>query len=149
MKVDRRHVALASAGALSLAIIGAAARAVADTADEADVKQAVEALRKAMLANDRAQLDALTAEQLSYGHSSGRVESKPVFIEGAMKGHWKFINVSDETTAVVSNNAISRFVFTGQSESDGKVNDVKIGILMVWLKQDGNWKLLARQAVKI
>ena len=26
---------------------------------------------------------------------------------------------------------------------------VKIGVLMVWHKQDGNWKLLARQAVRL
>jgi len=149
MTINRRHMALASAGALSIAIIGAVAPAAADAADEAAVKQAVEALRKAMLGNDRPQLEALTTEHLSYGHSSGRVESKPVFVENAMKGRWKFITVSDETTAVVGSNAISRFVFTGQTESDGKVNDVKIGILMVWLKQDGNWKLLARQAVKV
>ena len=34
-------------------------------------------------------------------------------------------------------------------EREGKTNPVKIGVLMVWHKQDGNWKLLARQAVRL
>ena len=149
MTINRRHVAIAGAGALGVAIFGATTSAVADAADEAAVKQAIEAFRKAMLANDRGQLDALTAAELSYGHSGGKVESKSVFIEGAMKGTWKSIALSAETVAIVGNNAVTRFVFTGENLSDGKPNDVKIGVLMVWLKQDGNWKLLARQAVKV
>jgi hypothetical protein len=30
-----------------------------------------------------------------------------------------------------------------------KTNPVKIGVLMVWHQQNGNWKLLARQAVRL
>lgn len=39
--------------------------------------------------------------------------------------------------------------FTGETERDGKTNPVKIGVLMVWHKQNGDWKLLARQAVRL
>jgi hypothetical protein len=42
-----------------------------------------------------------------------------------------------------------RHLFTGENESDGKTNAVKIGVLMVWQKQDGRWKLLERQAYRI
>ena len=34
-------------------------------------------------------------------------------------------------------------------EREGKTTPVKIGVLMVWHKQDGHWKLLARQAVRL
>jgi hypothetical protein len=149
MTFNRRSLALGGAGALSVAIMGRIPRAAAQAGDEAAVRQAVEAFRKAMLGNDRAQLDALTAAHLSYGHSGGKVQNKAEFLDGAVASHWKSISVSDETTHIVGSNAISRFIFTGENESDGKINAVKIGVLMVWLKQDGNWKLLARQAVKI
>jgi hypothetical protein len=149
MTFNRRHLARAGAGMLSVAVMGRIAEATADSGDEAAVTQAVEAFRKAMLANDRAQLEALTAEQLSYGHSGGKVENKVQFVDGAAKGRWKWITLSDETDQVVGNNAIARFTFTGENESDGKINAVKIGVLMVWLKQDARWKLLARQAVKL
>jgi hypothetical protein len=34
-----------------------------------------------------------------------------------------------------------------QTELDGKVTDTKIGVIQVWQKQDGGWKLLARAAM--
>jgi hypothetical protein len=149
MSLRRRSLTLGSAGTLAIAIVSRVSRAAAQSGDEAAVKAAVEAFRTAMLGNDRAQLEALTADQPSYGHSGGKVQNKTEFIEGAMNSRWKSISVSDETTSIVGANAISRFIFTGENESDGKINAVKIGVLMVWLKQDGHWKLLARQAVKV
>jgi hypothetical protein len=149
MVFDRRSLALGGAGALCVALLGQVPQAMAQAGDEAAVKQAVEAFRKAMLGNDRAQLEALSADALSYGHSGGKVQNKSEFIAGALASHWKSISVSDETTHIVGSNAISRFTFTGENESEGKVNAVKLGVLMVWLKQDGHWRLLARQAVNV
>ena len=45
--------------------------------------------------------------------------------------------------------AIVRHLFEAESETDGKTTTVKIGTLQVWQKQDGNWKLLARQGYKL
>jgi ketosteroid isomerase-like protein len=42
-----------------------------------------------------------------------------------------------------------RHTLTGETERDGKTNPVKIGVLMVWHKQDGKWQLLARQSVRL
>jgi ketosteroid isomerase-like protein len=50
---------------------------------------------------------------------------------------------------VVGNNAVARHLYVSESEMDGKPNSVKIGVLQVWQKQDGNWKLLARQGYKL
>ena len=60
-----------------LTLLGAASLVVAQSSDEAAVAQAVEAFRNATLKADRAQFTALTAEQLSYGHSAGRVHIAP------------------------------------------------------------------------
>ena len=61
---------------LALALVGAPRVVMAQSTNEAAVAQAVEAFRNAMLKADRGQFDALTAAQLSYGHSGGRVETK-------------------------------------------------------------------------
>jgi ketosteroid isomerase-like protein len=124
---------------------------VAQSGDEAAVAQAVEAFRNATLKADRSQFEALTADQLSYGHSAGRVENKAQFIDGATSGRstWQFITLTDQTINIVGNTAIVRHTFTGESERDGKTNPVKLGVLTVWHKQDGHWKLLARQAVRL
>ena len=129
----------------------AAAPVAAQSGDEAAVAQTVEAFRHAMLKADRGQFEALTAEQLSYGHSAGRVEDKTQFIDAATGGQsrWTFITLTDQTIQIVGKNAIVRHTLTGETERDGKTNPVKIGVLMVWHKPDGDWKLLARQAVRL
>jgi hypothetical protein len=92
---------------------------------------------------------ALSGDQPNYGHSVGKVQTKAEFVDGAAKLHWKSIVASDETVSIVGDIAISRFTVAGESESHGKVSAVKLGALMVWLEQDGHWKLLARRAVKL
>ena len=130
MSITRRHLAVA--GALALGGLGLlrSPSAVAESADEAAVAQAVEALRKAFFGQEKAQLEALCAEQLSYGHSDGRVENKAQFINGVMtrKAIVKSITLSDHTIAIVGIDAIA--------------------VLQVWQKQDGTWKLLARQSFR-
>src|SRR5712691_5859566 len=103
MRITRRHLAVA--GALALGGLGLlrSSSAVAESAEEAAVAQAVEALRKAIFGQEKIQLEALCAEQLSYGHSDGRVENKAQFINGVMtrKAILKSLTLSDHTIAIV------------------------------------------------
>ena len=102
------------------------------------------------MAADKAKLEALTADGLSYGHSSGRVETKAQFIGviADKKTIYKSITLSDPTVAVVGNNAIARHTFAAEVESGGQASSPKIGVLQVWVKDGGGWKLLARQAFR-
>jgi ketosteroid isomerase-like protein len=150
MHITRRYLTMAGALALGGVGLWRSSLAVAASADEAAVAQAVEALRKAILEQDKTTLEALTAEQLSYGHSGGRVETKAEFIEGVMnrKSLLKSLMLSDHTIAIVGNDAIARHTWASESETDGKPTSTKIGVLQVWQKQGGAWKLLARQAFR-
>ena len=136
---------------LALALLTIGQPVAAQSSDEAAVAQAVEAFRKAQLAKDRNQFETLCVDQMSYGHSSGRIETKTQFIDDATgpRSVWNFIDLSNQNIQIVGNNAIVRHMFTGENVSEGKTNAIKIGILMVWQKQGGSWKLLARQAYKI
>ena len=78
MNLTRRDLAVAGVFALSATTLIVPAMAATD--DEETVKRAVEALRKAILAQDKAKLETLTAEQLSYSHSDARLEDKAKFI---------------------------------------------------------------------
>ena len=82
MDVTRRNLAIAGAVALGAASLLGGSAVLADASDEAAVKDSVEALRKALLMADKAQLEALAAAQLSYGHSSGKVQNKAEFVDG-------------------------------------------------------------------
>src|SRR5262245_52935088 len=147
MRITRRH--LAAAGALALATLPTIVHA--ESADEAAVIKAVDDLTKAMKAADRAQLEALTADGLSYGHSSGKVETKKEYIDviAGKKTIYKSITLTDPTVSVVGNNAVARHVFAAEVEAGGQASSPKIGVMQVWVKDGGAWKLLARQAFKI
>ena len=144
MELSRRH--LAAAGALALGAPTLIRSAHAQSADEATVKKAVEELRTALIKQDKATLDSLTAEQLSYSHSDARLQNKAEFIDGVMtrKGTLKSLEWPAMTVQVVGNNAVVRHLWVSESELDGKVTNTKIGVMQIWQKQDGGWKLLAR-----
>jgi len=122
---------------------------VAQSKDVNDVAAAVEAFRIATIAADKSALDKLTANELSYGHSSGRLETKAQFIEALTSGKSGFssIELSDQTINIVDNTALVRHVFNGASRRESST--VKLSILTVWFQQQGQWKMVARQAAKL
>ncbi|UHG92462.1 nuclear transport factor 2 family protein [Spirosoma oryzicola] len=119
--------------------------------EDQGVAQAVEKLRKLMIDPDKAGLEAIASDRLSYGHSSGKVEDKAAFVEALTSGasDFKSIELTDQTITVVDNTALVRHKLTGETIDKGNTGQVKIGVLLVWVKQKNDWKLLARQAVKV
>jgi len=124
---------------------------MAQSGDEAGVNAAVEALTKAMLQADKTELERLVADQLSYGHSSGLVESKSQFVDviANKKTVYKTITLSEPSTVIAGDNAIVRHIFSNTTETNGKTASISVGILQVWQKQDSGWRLLARQAFRL
>jgi len=123
----------------------------AQTKDENAVAAAVEKLRKALVDPDKATLEKLTAPELSYGHSTGKVQDQAAFVDALVSGASDFVSIdlSEQTIKIAGNTAIVRHVLNGTNNDGGKPGVVKIAVLLVWVKQNKEWKLLARQAVKI
>jgi hypothetical protein len=121
---------------MAMALLGAASVGAAQSGDQAEA--------------DRSPFEVLIAELLRDGQSAGRVENTSPCIDAATSGQsrWPFSLLIDQTTQIVGDNAIVRHTLTGETERDGKTNPVNIGVLMVWHTQNGDWKLLARQAVR-
>ena len=119
------------------------------TGKEGAVAAAVEALRKAMISGDKATLEKLSAAELSYGHSSGRIENKGEFVAALVSGTSGFsaIELSDQSVSVIDQLALVRHVFNGKRKADG--SNMKLAILTVWLERQGDWRLVARQAAKL
>ena len=118
--------------------------------DESAVDNAMNRLSAAMIAGDAQKMKALTADTLTYGHSSGKVQDQAAFIDTIASGQtrYKRIDLSNTVTAVTGDNAVVRDHFSGTTESAGKLADVDFDVLLVWQKQNGEWKLLARQGYK-
>ena len=131
-------------------LIATGLQSFSQTKEEKAVIDAVEALRNAMVNADKPALEKLTAEQLSYGHSSGKIETKKDFVENIVSGKSDFVTIdlANQTIQITGNAAVVRHALSATTNDGGKPGTVKLLILLVWQKQKGNWKLLARQAVK-
>jgi len=115
------------------------------------IEKSVEALRQAMIQPDRNQLDVLVMEELSYGHSNGRIEDKETFVGNLLNGNSNFeeIILSDQQITVNKKTAIVRHQLFAKTNDKGKgPGEVNLHIMTVWVKRADTWKLLARQAVK-
>ncbi len=123
----------------------------AQSKQEKAVSDAVEQLRKAMVDADSVMLDNLTTPQLSYGHSGGHIDDKVEFIQKIVSGKSDFITLEfpEQSISISKNTAIVRHKFNAVTNDNGKPGEVHLAVLLVWQKQHGQWKLLARQAVKI
>ena len=132
-------------------IAGLTGGAMAQSKAEAAVTAAVENLKKSMIDGDKAGLEKITADQLSYGHSSGKVEDKATFVDNIVTGKSDFVTIelTNQTVAVAGDAAIVRHTIAATTNDSGKPGSVKLNILLIWQKQKGQWKLLARQAVKV
>src|SRR5262249_16919272 len=97
-------------------------------------------------------LESLVADQLSYGHSSGRLQDKRDFVDviADKKSVYKSIDLTKQTVALAGDAAIVRHAWESESGTgDGKWNNSKISLLQVWQRQGGAWKLLGRQGYKV
>lgn len=118
---------------------------------EKAVANAIEQLRVAMVDGNKSQLESLTSDKLNYGHSGGKIEDKNSFVTNIANGGSDFVSIdlSEQTISISGKTAIVRHVLTAKTNDGGKPGDVHLRVLMIWQKQGGQWKLLARQAVKI
>jgi hypothetical protein len=125
--------------------------AMAQNADEKELTSIVETLRKAMVDADKTTLEKIASENLSYGHSSGLVEDKATFVHAIVSGKFGFTKLifSDVKVKVTDNVAIVRHKMSGDALNDGKPGPINIGVMLVFQKAGGNWKLVGRQAFKL
>ncbi len=116
-----------------------------------EVKSANEYLRQALMSGNREQLMHITAAGLSYGHSSGKIQNQKEFVEQLAGGLSDFISIdiTEEQITLYKNTAIVRHILSAETNDNGISGKVKLSILLAWVKQNGNWQLAARQAVKV
>jgi hypothetical protein len=124
------------------------------TTDETSTNQVagyVEKLRLAMLEPTQAALDALAAQELSYGHSNGMVEDKASFIDAlvSQRSDFRRIDLTGQTITLAGDVALVRHTLDADTFDGGRPGRVTLKILLVWQKRNDAWKLLARQAVRL
>ena len=136
---------------VSLIVISICNSTFAQSNDEALVARALERFNDVMIHPDSLVLADIAADDLVYVHSSGTVRNKQEFIDEFMKRSTNFskVTIFDQTIKISGDNAIVRHRLVADAHNPGYPPVVDIIILMVWRKENGKWKMLARQAAKI
>jgi len=123
----------------------------AQAGGEQQVASKTDSLNKAYLHPEKAILDNLLSDDVSYGHSAGLVQNKAEIINGLINGpfHFLTISTSNQTIKVVKDMAIVRqTMLLDYTDSEKKTSGkMKFGILLIWHLENTKWKLLARQAI--
>jgi hypothetical protein len=150
MKLSRRNMAFAgvvAAGAMALNA-GMATQALACDSDE--VLKAIEEYRKAMVDGNGARLLELSSDAMSFGHATGAVQTKVEFVKTVVDKVEVFhaIKLYDHSISVIGDQAIARHTFEAKITWNNKDLDLTLGVLQVWRKEEGRWRLFARQTYK-
>ena len=136
---------------ISFLVISLANSSIAQSPDEGLIAQALEKFKVVMVQPDSLALADLASDDLVYVHSSGTVRNKQGFIDEFMKRWTNFskVTILDQHIKIAGENAIVRHRLQADAHNPGYPSAVDIIILMVWRKENGQWKMLARQAAKI
>lgn len=116
------------------------------------ISTTVENLRLLLENPDKLKLENIAHEKLTYGHSGGKIENKTEFIEAFISGNSDFVNLkfTDLKIEEVGKTAIVRHILEADTKDKGKEpGHVKLKVILVFVKEQKQWKLLARQAIKL
>ena len=124
---------------------------LAQSKQQKQVEEKVEQLKKAMIDGDSLMLDKLSSDNLIYGHSGGHIDDKKEFVHKLVSGGSDFVTIdlAEPTVTVVNKKTVvTRHTLSAKTNDNGKPADVHLYVMIVWQKQHGQWKMVARQAAK-
>ena len=115
------------------------------------VMMKMQGLKNALFAKDSVSLSALLADDVTYGHSTGFIQTKAQLIRDVMSGaqDYKLIEPSDMNIRIYDNTAIVVLKLRANLIAKGKPLDLNMYATLTWVKINNEWKLVARQAVKL
>ncbi len=108
-------------------------------------------LKNSLIAKDSVILSGLLADDVTYGHTNGLIQTKAQLIRDVVSGmqDYKSIEPADmnirlfEQTAIVTMKSAVKMLFNNNPL------ELNMYVTLVWIKKEGEWKLEARQSVKL
>jgi hypothetical protein len=117
------------------------------------IHQQIAALNKAIfIQKDSLALENLLARVINYGHSNGNVEDRVTMMGNVLANKSTYANVQTTIlfTQAYAKTIVARHIISGtENKPDGTTAALKLSVLQTWVKEKKQWKLAARQAVKL
>jgi ketosteroid isomerase-like protein len=118
---------------------------------EDDVKAAMESWKTAVINKDKATLEKLMHPNITYSHSSALMETRDQAIAAflAPTMTYKALDMADTTYRTFGNTVLVQTKLTVKNAQKGVDNTLNLSALMVWVKDQGRWQMVARQTTRI
>jgi hypothetical protein len=122
-----------------------------DNAQKTEVMMKMLNLKNALLSKDSVSLSALLSDDVTYGHSNGIIQTKAELIRSVVSGEqdYKVIEPSDMNVRIYDNTGVVTMKLKADLIYGGKPLNLNMNATLTWVKIDGEWKLVARQSVKL
>jgi ketosteroid isomerase-like protein len=116
-----------------------------------EVMDAEKQLISAIETNDFARIDRMLADTLVYTHSTGVIENKADFINALRSGNQRYTSIQHLSPKV--NTYDNTGIITGKvrmrGTSKGQPFDNELLMIRVWVRQQGQWRLVAHQTTRL
>lgn len=123
----------------------------ATSASEMQIMMKMLSLKNSLIAKDSIVLSDVLADDVTYGHTNGMIQTKAQLIKDIMSGvqSYKSIDVSDVNVRIFDHTAIVNLKSAVTMLYNENPLDLNMYITFVWIQKEGDWKLEARQSVKL
>jgi ketosteroid isomerase-like protein len=102
---------------------------------------------------DSMTLEDLFANNLTYGHSHGNLQTRDQALKGISHNQSTYTDTALSNVTVFFEDddvAIVRHLFKANEHTkDGKVVPLNFSMMLVWVKEKKKWRLFGRQAVSV
>jgi len=132
-------------------LLGLVATAWAADAPEAEVRKAQEARFAATLKGDVAALSSLLTDDMTYVHSSAKIETKQEFLDLIKTRYYQYKSIAprDVTVRFYDQTAIVAGLVDIEVVSGGQLVSPKLRFTEVWVKGTGGWRLAAWHSTRL
>ena len=118
---------------------------------QGSVQALVEHFRLQMINPDKVVLEKILHEDLSYGHSSGVLETKREVLDILLSGRSDYTKVDfvEPTYTLQKNSAVVRCTFVASLlDAAKKPVNLNLKVVMVLVKSKNGWQILLRQGFR-
>jgi hypothetical protein len=115
--------------------------------DEQQVRAALNELVRSYAARDGTAAARIYHDNLSYGHSFGQIDTKEFAVKDVEAGLWRAAKLLDATVTVTGAVAVVRSTMDYAPDCTEPKGTCGVRVLWVMVKENGSWRVLARQAV--
>ncbi|MCR9182104.1 MAG: nuclear transport factor 2 family protein [Flavobacteriaceae bacterium] len=122
-----------------------------DSSDKELIATQTQSLDNALMQKDTLTLNALLHKELSLGHSNGWLETKPDLLTTLIDEGVLYTSIKTIGKPKIHYSSQKLRTTRRNIDVSGIVNetpfDVKLNVLEVWILENNQWQLLARQSV--